>query len=49
MKRYVAMEESAVPASWNAMFSNVETNFAPWKFAPTDRFNWAKEIENENK
>ncbi len=48
MRRYVAMEESASPASWNSMFSNVETNFAPWKFSPSDRFNWADELKNEN-
>ena len=49
MRRYVAMEESGSPASWNAMFQNVETNFAPWKFAPTDRFNWAQELKDEQK
>lgn len=43
LKRYVAMEESGAPASWNAMFQNIETNFAPWKFSPGDRFNWANE------
>lgn len=47
LKRYVAMEESAAPASWNSMFQNVETNFAPWKFAPTDRFNWANDLKKE--
>lgn len=47
MRRYVAMEEAQSPAAWNAMFSNIENNFAPWKFAPTDRFNWASELENE--
>ena len=46
MRRYVAMEESGSPASWNSMFSNVETNFAPWKFAPTDRFKWKEELNN---
>ena len=48
MRRFMAMEESSSPASWNNMFQNVETNFAPWKFAPTDRFNWAKEKNNES-
>ena len=48
MRRYVAMEESGSPASWNSMFQNVETNFAPWKFPPTDRFNWAKEMESKS-
>lgn len=43
LRRYVAMEESGSPASWNAMFQNVETNFAPWKFSPSDRFNWVDE------
>jgi heterodisulfide reductase subunit C len=43
LRRFVAMEESGSPASWNSMFQNIETNFAPWKFSPSDRFNWAKE------
>ncbi len=48
LRRYVSMEESASPASWNAMFSNIENNFAPWKFAPTDRFNWASELKEQS-
>ncbi|MEO9805074.1 MAG: (Fe-S)-binding protein [Reichenbachiella sp.] len=48
MKRYVAMEESGSPASWNSMFSNIETNFAPWKFSPSDRFNWAQDLNDKN-
>ena len=47
MRRFSAMEESSSPASWNSMFQNVETSFSPWKFAPTDRFNWAKEMKEE--
>jgi len=43
LRRYVAMEESGSPASWNSMFQNIETSFAPWKFSPSDRFNWSKE------
>lgn len=46
MRRYMAMEESSSPQSWNSMFQNVETNFAPWKFPPTDRFNWADKLNN---
>ena len=49
MRRYVSMEESGSPASWNGMFQNIETSFSPWKFAPTDRFKWAEEIKNESK
>ncbi|TRX58648.1 4Fe-4S dicluster domain-containing protein [Fulvivirga sp. M361] len=48
MRRYVAMEESGSPASWNSMFQNIETSFAPWKFAPTDRFNWSQELKEES-
>jgi Fe-S oxidoreductase len=43
LRRYVAMEESGSPAQWNSMFQNIETSFAPWKFSPADRFNWANE------
>lgn len=43
LRRYMAMEESSSPQSWNAMFSNIETSFSPWKFSPSDRFNWSKE------
>jgi ferredoxin len=44
LRRYVAMEEAAAPQQWNAMFQNVETNFAPWKFSPADRFNWSRNL-----
>jgi heterodisulfide reductase subunit C len=43
LRRYTAMEESSSPAEWNSMFSNIETNFAPWKFAASNRFKWSKE------
>ena len=49
LRRYVAMEEAQSPAAWNAMFSNIENNFAPWKFSPADRFNWADELKKETK
>ena len=44
MRRYMSMEESKVPGSWAAMFSNIENNAAPWKFSPGDRFNWAEKL-----
>ena len=46
LRRYIAMEESGSPAEWNAMFQNIETSFSPWKFAPSDRFNWADKMTN---
>ena len=48
LRRYLVMEESNAPPEWNAMFSNVENNFAPWKFSPEDRDKWATELENGN-
>lgn len=44
MRRFKVMEDAQAPASWNAMFSNVENNMAPWKFSPSDRFNWAEQV-----
>lgn len=43
LRRSLIMEESNAPQEWNAMFSNVENNFAPWKFAPDDRDKWVME------
>lgn len=48
MRRYMSMEESSAPQDWNAMFSNIETSFSPWKFPPSDRFKWADEFTKEN-
>jgi ferredoxin len=47
MRRYIAMEESGSPQSWNSMFQNIETNFAPWKFSPGDRFNWSNDLNKK--
>lgn len=49
VRRFVAMEKADTPASWNAMFSNLENNMAPWKFSPNDRFNWADKVVNTDK
>jgi len=45
LRRYRVMDEAQAPNSWNAMFNNLETNQAPWKFSPADRFNWAENLE----
>ncbi|QCR24065.1 (Fe-S)-binding protein [Pontibacter sp. SGAir0037] len=44
LRRYLVLEESAAPASLNAMFTNIENNGAPWAFPAADRFNWAEDI-----
>lgn len=45
LRRQLIMEESKAPAEWNVMFSNVENNFAPWKFSRDDRDKWAEEMK----
>jgi Fe-S oxidoreductase len=40
LRRALVMEESKAPPEWNTMFSNVENNFAPWKFSPDERDAW---------
>ena len=40
LRRALVMEDSDAPPEWNAMFSNIENNFAPWKFSPDDRDAW---------
>jgi heterodisulfide reductase subunit C len=43
LRRSLIMEDSNAPSEWNGMFSNIENNFAPWKFAPDDRDAWTKQ------
>jgi heterodisulfide reductase subunit C len=45
LRRYLVMEESNTPQEWAAMFSNVENNFAPWKFSPNERDKWVEEMQ----
>ncbi|MBI2273235.1 MAG: (Fe-S)-binding protein [Bacteroidetes bacterium] len=44
LRRSLIMEESNAPQEWNGTFSNIENNFAPWKFSPDDRDQWAVEM-----
>ncbi|MEJ7586493.1 MAG: (Fe-S)-binding protein [Ferruginibacter sp.] len=44
LRRSLVMEDSNAPQEWNIMFSNIENNFAPWKFSPDDRDKWARDI-----
>jgi heterodisulfide reductase subunit C len=46
LRRYLVMEESNAPQEWTGMFSNVENNFAPWKFSPDERDKWTAEFQN---
>ncbi|MEO6233091.1 MAG: (Fe-S)-binding protein [Ferruginibacter sp.] len=44
LRRSLIMEDSNAPQEWNAMFGNIENNFAPWKLSPDDRDAWTKEV-----
>lgn len=44
LRRSLIMEESNAPQEWNAMTSNIENNFAPWKFSPEERDQWTGDL-----
>lgn len=44
LRRSLVMEDSNAPQEWNAMFGNIENNFAPWKLSPDDRDKWTQEL-----
>jgi heterodisulfide reductase subunit C len=46
LRRSLIMEDSNAPQEWNGMFTNIETNYAPWKLSPDARDKWAIEMEN---
>jgi len=46
MRRYLVMEKSIAPQEWTMMFGNIENNFAPWKFSPDQRADWAQNDKN---
>ncbi|MDH7912585.1 (Fe-S)-binding protein [Winogradskyella sp. SYSU M77433] len=43
MRRYLVMEQSAVPMELNNMMTNIENNGAPWPYNQMDRLNWVNE------
>jgi ferredoxin len=44
LRRSLIMEDSKAPQEWNGMFSNIENNFAPWKFSPDERDKWTETV-----
>lgn len=44
MRQYLVMEQSQAPSELNGMFTNLENNGAPWQFPPSDRGNWAQDV-----
>ena len=44
LRRALIMEDSNAPQEWNSMFTNIENNFAPWKFSPDDRDKWTEGV-----
>ena len=49
LRRSLIMEDSNAPQEWNGMFSNIENNFAPWKFSPDDRDKWTEDLAEAGK
>jgi heterodisulfide reductase subunit C len=45
LRRSLIMEDSNAPQEWNGMFTNIETNFAPWKLSPEGRDAWVAEMQ----
>jgi ferredoxin len=45
LRRYLILDESNAPQEWNGTFSNIENNFAPWKFSPDERDKWVAEMQ----
>jgi heterodisulfide reductase subunit C len=44
LRRSLIMEDSNAPQEWNSMFTNIETNYAPWKLSPDERDKWVAEM-----
>ncbi len=45
MRQYKVMEQSAAPEALNSMFMNTENSQSPWAFPAADRFNWASDVQ----
>ena len=45
LRRFLYMEESAIPGPLAAANTNIDNNGAPWQFPAADRANWADEVE----
>ncbi|MBU0561514.1 MAG: (Fe-S)-binding protein [Bacteroidetes bacterium] len=41
MRRNLTLMEASFPTELNAVFKNIETNFSPWAFNPSERADWA--------
>lgn len=48
MRRYLVMEQSALPAALATMNSNIENNGAPWQYSQADRMKWAEGLSTNN-
>lgn len=42
LRRNLILDQADSPESWNAMFTNIENNGAPWQFAASDRAKWVE-------
>lgn len=44
MRRYLVLEEAAIPASLAAMMTNIENNGAPWQYPAEEREKWMNDL-----
>lgn len=44
LRRYLVMEAAQTPQDWNAMFTSIENNGAPWAFPPDQRDQWTASL-----
>jgi len=45
IRRNLVMMESKFPAEVQTVFKNMETNASPWAFSPSERADWAKDLD----
>jgi Fe-S oxidoreductase len=45
MRQHLVMEQSKFPAELTALFEDSEQRCNPWGIAPSDRVNWARDLE----
>jgi Fe-S oxidoreductase len=45
LRRNLVMMESSFPSELQSAFSNMENNFSPWAFSPSERGDWAEGMD----
>ena len=48
IRHHFVLDKADIPAEWTTMFTNIENNGAPWKFPPSERGDWSKNINQKS-